>query len=345
MLKQLPVFLGFILLSGFSWAQEIKILTTGRPVSLRGLSVVTNQIIWVSGTAGTVVVSSDGGNSWKWIQVPGYEKSDFRDIEGFNDQEAVIMGITNPAVILRTVDGGMHWKTVYLDSSKSVFLDAMAFSADYGALVGDPEKGKIYFAETRDRGETWNKKPLSGFCQASLSDSTRTGETFFAASGSNISLIQHGDSAIPYFPVFVTGGKKSCLYISHSRYPLLLNQGGETTGANSIAINPVNPNLAFIAGGDFSHDTLRYGNSLRIRFDPFSQEFPLEPPHGYRSCVEYLNNEQLICCGTTGVDISNDGGMNWKLISNTGFHVCLKAKAGNTVFLAGPHGTIAMLKF
>jgi hypothetical protein len=123
-----------------------------------------------------------------------------------------------------------------------------------------------------------------------------------------------------------------------------MNQGEATTGANSIAINPSAPNKAFVVGGDFSHDTACYRNSLWIQLHPFSQKIPITPPHGYRSCVEYLNEKQMICCGTTGVDYSDDGGLNWKLISKKSFHVCRKSKTGNTVFLAGAQGTIALLE-
>jgi hypothetical protein len=118
-------------------------------------------------------------------------------------------------------------------------------------------------------------------------------------------------------------------------------QGRETTGANSIAINPVNSNQAYIVGGDFKHDTVQSGNSLLVQMNPFNQKASTTPPHGYRSCVEYINEYQMICCGTSGVDISYDGGLHWKLISDKSFHVCRKSKTGNAVFLAGSHGTIA----
>jgi hypothetical protein len=61
--------------------------------------------------------------------------------------------------------------------------------------------------------------------------------------------------------------------------------------------------------------------------------------------VEYLDNKQMICCGTTGVDFSSDGGLHWYLISVNGFHVCRKSKAGKSIFLAGPRGSVAQLQF
>jgi hypothetical protein len=339
MRKQPLTFFVFLLLSGLLQAQQIRLLAAGKQVSLRGLSAVTDQVLWVSGSGGLIGLSVDAGENWKWMLVPRYEKSDFRDIEAFSDQEAVIMGITEPAVILRTTDGGNHWTTVFEDSTKSVFLDAMVFSGGHGAVVGDPDAGKIFFAETEDRGKTWSKKYPGGF------DLSVKGEAFFAASGSNIVLIPDAGNLTVFRYALVSGGKKSCLYFDSGRNPLLLNQGKESTGANSIAINPSDPNQAFIVGGDFSQDTLSYRNSLRIQFNPFRQESPLNPPHGYRSSVEWLDGKHIISCGLTGVDFSEDGGLNWKLISGESFHVCRRAKDGAALFLAGAHGRIARLEW
>ena len=337
MLVRMVIVLACILLVASGQAQQIKLLASGRPVSLRGLSIVSDQIIWVSGSAGSVGLSTDGGKSWKWILVPHYEKSDFRDIEAFSDQQAIIMGITEPAVILRTTDAGKSWKTVFEDSSKSVFLDAMDFYLNNGAVVGDPVDGNIFFARSTDSGKTWTRTEPSGF------HSTVAGESFFAASGSNLVLNPVGNGGTTEEPLIVSGGVKSCLYIKTSRYPLQINQGKETTGANSISVNPWNREQAFIVGGDFKQDTLKRGNSIMIGLNPFSQTIPDTTPNGYRSCVEYINEKQLICCGTTGVDFSNDGGLNWKLISTLGFHVCRRSKSGNALFFAGPQGAIARL--
>jgi hypothetical protein len=319
----------YIIFSLNSFAQHLQFLNSGTNVSLRGLSVVSDQVVWVSGSEGTVGLSTNGGTTWKWMQVPHYEKSDFRDIEAFNDREAIIMGVTEPAVMLLTSDGGVSWQKVFGDTSKTAFWDAMVFSGDRAVVVGDPLGNQIFLAESSDRGKTW-EKISSTFLKRAVE-----GESFFAASGSNIKLLADGT------PVFVSGGKQSCIYYSGIRMPLWIIQGGESTGANSIAINPVNKNNAIVVGGDFKNDTIQSANSVLIHLHPFSQVFPAVPPHGYRSCVEYVSDLLLICCGTSGVDISNDGGNKWQLISDKSFHVCQKSKSGNFVFLAGAHGNMA----
>jgi hypothetical protein len=337
MLKYLLLFLLFIRAEVLLQAQQINILFSGKSVSLRGLSAVSDRIIWVSGSGGSVGLSTNGGNHWTWIRVPGYETTDFRDIEGFSSKEAVVLGITKPAVILKTTDGGKSWLTVFEDSSKSVFLDAMDFSGDQGAVIGDPTQGYPFFAVTKDRGRTWIRKDPPGF------EKMEKGESFFAASGSNIRKTG------PDQWVLVSGGTISCLYVSEERqvpkyrYPLLLKNGKESAGANSIALHPSDPNQAFIVGGDFLTHTDSFQNSLLITIHPFSQIPPLVPPHGYRSAVAYIDDRKMVCCGISGVDISSDGGLHWQAISGESFHVCGKSKKGNAVFLAGVNGRIARL--
>jgi Photosynthesis system II assembly factor YCF48 len=315
----------------------VLLLPSGRDASFRGLSVVSDKIIWVSGSNGTTGVSTNGGKDWKWITIPGYTKSDFRDVHAFNEREAVIMGVTKPAVILRTTDAGDTWKPVFTDSSDT-FLDAMDFTDDEGCVVGDPVHGKIFLLCTKDRGLTWGKFMDSDF------DTAAVGEAFFASSGTNLVMNRSKRDRVSEIRLLVSGGIQSSVYISGKRSSLDLLQGKETTGANSISLNSENDNQAFIVGGDFKNDTLEEGNSLLLQINPFLQTKPDIPPHGYRSCVEYVTSRILVCCGTSGVDISYDGGKHWKLISRKGFHVCQKSRTGKLVFLAGAKGSLGILQ-
>ncbi len=336
-IKRVFLFAFCITLSVFSISQQtsIKILESGKRVSLRGLSVVDDNIIWASGSGGSVARSTDGGNTFTWMKVPGYEKSDFRDIEAFDKNTAIIMGITTPAVILKTKDGGQTWRKVFEDTTKGAFFDAMDFSKpQYGWLVGDPVNNHFFLAQTFDYGETWN-----GSYRDAPGTKVKDGEAFFASSGTNIKMIGYG-----YHFLLVSGGKASRLFggIYNDSIPIM--QGKESTGANSIAI--YDKKKAVIVGGDFSKDTISSNNCVLIdEVDPIKHanfSFPQTNPHGYRSCVIYINKKTLLTCGTSGVDISNDGGMNWELITKDGFHVCQKAKKGKAVFLAG-NGRIAKL--
>ncbi len=157
-IKGLPGLLLWVLLL-FNWetssAQTIKILTSGEKTSIRGLSVVSDKIIWVSGSDGKVGRSLDGGETWKWSNVKGFEKTDFRDIEAFDANTAIIMGIAEPTYILKTVNGGTTWKVVYENKTKGMFLDAMEFyNKKNGIVIGDPIENTFFLAKTFDGGNT-----------------------------------------------------------------------------------------------------------------------------------------------------------------------------------------------
>ena len=98
-----------------------------------------------------------------------------------------------------------------------------------------------------------------------------------------------------------------------------------------------------VAGGDFSNDSLSQGNCAVSSDGGVTWIVPEMPPRGYKSCVEYITAKRLIACGTSGADISEDGGMHWQQISRLSFHVCQKAKKGDLVLLAGKDGKIAKL--
>jgi hypothetical protein len=309
----------------------VKLLTSGTKTSIRGLSVVDDEIVWVSGSNGTIGKSIDGGKTWQWMIVKGFEKNDFRDIEAFDSRTAIIIAVGEPAYILKTINGGESWKLVYENKTKGMFLDAMEFwNSNTGIVLGDPIDGKFFIARTFDGGENWIEMP---FKHRPAADS---GEACFASSGTNIRRIGKEDAC------FVSGGLRSRLFRRSSAAPLPIVQGKESTGANSIAV--WSRKKMIVVGGDFAADSVVTNNCFFTKDGGKNWISPATPPHGYRSCVEYITTSQLITCGTSGVDVSNDGGNNWTLLTKTAFHVCRKAKTGNAVFLAGGGGRIGKLE-
>lgn len=313
-----------------SHAQTIQLLNTGTKASFRGLSVVNDHVIWVSGSNGTVGKSSDGGNTWQWKTIKGYEKTDFRDIEAFDDKKAIIMGIESPSVLLKTIDGGETWKVVFIDSSKGMFLDAMDFkNKKNGIVIGDPINGRIFLCKGSFNDNSW--KIIDSF-ERPLFDS---GEACFASSGTNIRLLGKNKY------LFISGGKSSHLYYRGKKIYIPIIQGTESTGGNSIAVK--NKKHFIIVGGDFM-DKENSSNNIAITTDGgITWKKPIRPPKGYRSSIEYIQNGIWVTCGLTGVDISFHDGNDFSNISNIGFHVCRKAKKGKAVFFAGGGGRIGKL--
>lgn len=331
------------LVTGFvSFGQTVEVLTSGNKSSLRGLSVVTDKIAWASGSGGKVARTIDGGKTWQWMTVPGFEKREFRDIEAFDANTAVVLAIAEPGQILKTTDGGQNWKIVFTDTATGMFLDAMDFADEQnGVVIGDPLPGTqtIYRAYTRNGGTTW-------YHPADDKDyipKVANGEAMFASSGTNVVFLK-SDGFIRSNQMFIVTGGTASSFISQTpmkKTQLSILQGKESTGANSIAV--FNKKDIAIVGGDFSNDKDTTQNCMLSNDGGNSFFRPTTPPTGYRSCVEYISKTFLITCGTSGIDISNDGGLNWKQISTESYHVCQKAKKGTAVFLAGRDGRIAKL--
>lgn len=317
-------------------AQHLEILTSRSGLSIRGLSVVNDNVIWVSGTKGTIGRSIDQGKTWKWMQVKNFEESDFRAIEAFDAVTAIIMSISEPAYILKTRDGGQTWKVVFEDTRKGMFLDAMGFWNELsGIVIGDPLNGKFFIARTFDGGDTWQAIPGQNLPTA------EEGEALFAASGTNIRPLSLQEAC------FVTGGTVSRLFVRDKKISLPIIQGKNSTGANSVAVyhhrkrKPARKMV--VVGGDFSDEKNTAKNCALTADGGVTWNVPETPPQGYRSCVEYISKKRLITCGPSGVDVSSDGGMHWRFISEDGFHVCRKAKNGQLTILAGKDGKIARL--
>jgi hypothetical protein len=324
---------------------EVLFIHPTRP-SFRGISVVSDEIVWVSGSKGTVGLSTNGGREWKWFQVKGYENRDFRDIQAMDSSIAVIMAVGEPAILLRTTDGGRNWEKVFSDERSGMFLDALHFrDAQNGIVVGDPIGRIPFLARTDDGGRSWQVDTLkhkSG--EKILLDS---GEAFFAASGTNVHLMNKGKLKNGWI---VTGGTRSRLIHldGQASFDLPFMPGGASRGANSIAMK--NQSKGIIVGGDFSRDSAVANNCLLVNLQeeivPHESLFnrPASPPSGYRSCVAYLFRKTWITCGTSGLDISMDDGVNWLLISRESFHTLGYAKGGNYVYLAGGGGRVARLR-
>lgn len=312
------------------FCQSIEISTDSARSSFRGLSVVNDDVVWVSGSNGTIGKSIDGGKTWTWMIVKGFEKIDFRDIEAFSESTAVIMGVSEPAYILRTIDGGQNWKVVFENKTKGMFLDAMEFLNDSNAVVvGDPIDNHFYIAKTKDGGKSWQNIPDEN---RPLADSQ---EACFASSGTNIRKLDGTKT------VFVSGGPISHIFIGNKRILLPLVKGKESTGANSIAVK--DPKTMIVVGGDFLNKNAIDSNCAISTDGGIHWVLPTRSPSGYRSCVEYLSKSRWITCGLNGVDISDDNGMIWKNISKESFHVCRKARKGKAVFLAGNNGRVGKL--
>src|SRR3954452_5435644 len=67
--------------------------TSGVEARLRGVSAVSDTVVWASGTGGTVLRTSDGGVTWARLTVPDANQLDFRDIDAVGAESAYVLSI------------------------------------------------------------------------------------------------------------------------------------------------------------------------------------------------------------------------------------------------------------
>ena len=258
------LFFVWLLLSTIPSAQSgprVQISRTSE--NLRGVSVVSRQIAWASGTHGTYLRTIDGGQVWTPGQVPHATELDFRAVVAFSGDEAFLMssGSGDQSRIYHTNDGGQLWDLQFTNSNPKAFFDSMVFwDSKHGIVLGDPipdDKGKLHFEllETED-GQSWHAIPPSQLPEAN------EGEGSFAASNSCIAILkvaQLGSSSTAGSADpnvwFATGGKVARVFHSADRgktwevFNTHMLHGPESAGIFSIAFRDARHGV--IAGGDY----------------------------------------------------------------------------------------------
>lgn len=303
--------------------------------SIRGLSPLTSNIVWASGSGGVWLRTLDGGLTWDSGIIDGLDSVDFRDIEGLDAATAVAVSAGQPAVIYKTKNGGKTWEKKFQGSEKD-FFDGMVFHKDRGYVIGDVVDGLWRIVKSKDVGETWTISETS--------PKGKEGSGSFAASGSGI-LVSEDDLW------FISGGEESNLYYSPDRgfhwtvFSTPIIQGTSSQGAFSISL--IDKNILFAVGGDFLDENSTEKNAM-ISLNKGESWTLLEgkPPSGYRSGVTYYPfHHWLITVGPNGSDFSKNGGKDWERFSDVGFHAVFLDKSQSSVWASGPEGKIARLKF
>ncbi len=322
--------------------QRLVVSRLGQDVSLRGLSVVDDRVVWVSGEKGTIALSTDGARSFELRTPPEFAGRDFRDIEGFDERRALALAVGAPARILATTDGGTSWRPVYRNERPESFLDGFDFWDDRrGIAFGDPLDGRFLVLTTSDGGATWSELPVAERPLAF------PGEAAFAASGTSIRVFPGGRVA------FGTGGTRARLWISEDygehwqSRPAPLRQGVESAGVFSLAGSGAGEPEEWLAvGGDYRAEQERREVAFVTRDRGRSWSAIVPPPAGFRSAVEALPaalGGGWIATGSAGTDLAATSAGGFRPLSVEGFHAVRAAKRGSLVVLTGASGRLARL--
>ncbi len=202
--------------------------------------------IWIGGTRGTVIHSSDGGEHFTVSQVPGADSLDFRDLAILDDKTVLLMSAgpaeNGAAKIFRTENGGMSWELAYQIKEKGYFFDAIIWEGKQGLVLSDPAGPFYGLIRISEKGRFY--KLLNPAKHPAL----QKGEAAFAASGSSLQKTKNG------YYIVTGGGEKARVLFSKDALkwePTYAEiPGGEGTGFFSLGVRDAK-NL-WIGGGNYS---------------------------------------------------------------------------------------------
>ena len=243
--------------------------------TLRGVSAVSRQIAWASGTHGTYLRTTNAGRTWIPAQVPGAVTLDFRAVVAFFADEAFLMsaGPGELSRIYHTTDAGRNWQLQFTNTNPKGFFDSMVFwDRTHGIVLGDPipdESGQLKFELLlTDDGHTWHPIPpsqlppafdgegafaASNTCLAILSTKSKSGPSGPRAAANDDNALAPADPNI----WFATGGKAARVFHSADRgqtwqvFDTPIFHGPDSAGIFTIAF--LDPLHGLIAGGDYQH--------------------------------------------------------------------------------------------
>jgi photosystem II stability/assembly factor-like uncharacterized protein len=168
---------------------------------LRGVSAVSREVAWASGTHGTYLRTTDAGGTWTPAQIPAAATLDFRAVVAFNADEAFLMsaGPGEQSRIYHTADAGQHWQLQFTNKNPKGFFDSMVFwDPKHGVVLGDPipdDTGKLKFELLlTDDGQTWHQIPPAQLPAAI------EGEGAFAASNTCLAILRNPSIAVAATP-------------------------------------------------------------------------------------------------------------------------------------------------
>lgn len=316
----------------FAWQER----PTGNDNEYRGLAAVSRSTAWVAGTNGSVLRTTDQGRHWRDVSPHGASSLEFRDVEAFDAQHAVVLSIGpgTASQILSTSDGGHSWRTRFVNVDRKAFYDCMTFfDRTHGLAMSDPVNGKFRILATDNGARTWHVLSPKGMPKA------EQGEAGFAASGTCIV------SSGPRDAWLASGGGKDARVFHTSdrgrhwtvtRTPVT---SGPSAGIYALAFRDTTHGLA--AGGDYTTPTKAPRALARTSDGGHTWRLAASPPGEYRSGISWLGRTGAVAVGPTGSNVSFDSGRTWTRF-DTGSLDAVQCVAG-ACWGSGLHGRTTYL--
>jgi photosystem II stability/assembly factor-like uncharacterized protein len=314
---------------------------SGLTVRLQAVSVVSNDVVWVSGLEGTFARTVDGGASWERGVVEGAEGLQFRDVHAVSDSTAYLLssGPGDQSRIYKTTDGGRSWALQFQNKEPDGFVDCLDFwDGEHGLAYGDSVAGQLRILETSN-GKNWKWVPDGDLPAA------RPGEGGFAASGTCVVTV--GEST-----AYVGTGAGSARVLrsgdrgrSWEAFETPIVSATPSSGILSLAFWTDEDGIA--AGGDISSKESR-SDVVALTSDG-GRSFHLASPPSFPGAIYAVaaipgtSPPILVAVGPEGASYSTDLARTWMTLSRESYW-SLSFGSSSRGFLVGPEGRIARVE-
>lgn len=241
---------------GYTWL-PVDNIPSPYPRGICGIQIIGDSLLFAAGEYSqfpTFIKTTDRGNTWSSYDLSSFAKG-LTAVHFFNRDTGFVVGHNGvnynnaKAVVLRTIDGGLNWETIYESPNLGQNCWKITFpSKDTGYISLESFTLPNRFLKTIDRGETWTELIFRN----STPSYTQQGIGFI-----NNQTGWIGGSRLPSFFSFQT------------------NDGGSSWQEIGILKNVnhfhfVNDTLAFAAG----RSIYRYSMYPLISINKISEEIP-----------------------------------------------------------------------
>jgi photosystem II stability/assembly factor-like uncharacterized protein len=368
------VFTALLLLTCFGCVHaQWQMLTSNTTADLRGIHNVGKGVAWASGSNGTVLRTEDGGYVWQTCAVPpGAEKLDFRGVQGFDADTAIVMssGKGDLSRLYKTTDGCHTWKLVAKNPDPDGFWDSIQTGdpddplqkrdeQERALILGDSVNGQLRLWEWN---EGWEEGELELSYQ--IRGKSESEEGSFAASNSVLQIARTPQvdptwkfevrfasetATHSYFSMVRVEKTQDCEPCREETIRVETPMAQNTNSAGIFSFDFRTDLIGVAVGGDYQKPDANSRSAASSKDGGMSWKLAQTPPHGYRSSVAYeAAIKTWITVGPNGTDISTDDGKNWRALHpDAALHEAPDAdrnwNAISLPYVVGPRGRIGKL--
>ncbi|MES2593572.1 MAG: YCF48-related protein [Bacteroidota bacterium] len=230
-------------------SQSWNTLSSGTTNTLIGVSVVNNTICYVSGGAGILLKTTDGGTSW--TQQTSGTTQDLYSIKFTDANNGYAVG--NNGAAIKTTNGGTTWTNMTTPPITGISFRYVYFiNATTGYITGGvPANTTGTILKTTDAGVTWTTLNTNGASTGSIYSVFFTSATVGYANDYDGNIIKTTNAGVTW-TVFTTGTSNNF----NGRMCFADSSHGFVTGMNGLMYKTVNAGTSWSAASSGTSDPL-----------------------------------------------------------------------------------------